>query len=312
MSQRQNKSDSSSFDIIGLIVYIAIYSLMVFYQQKFEQYGEVGNILQGISSQLLLLLSTFVVVAVPKRGYYVSVIMNSFASIRLVFVIITKNYALTVTSLISTLATIILISIIHVFYQKVIKNYNDLIKANMILKEKDEKLTYLAYYDILTGLPNRQLFIERIDEAINLIDPVPFTVVAANIDNFKFINNEFGNNAGDAVLCSYSKKLRRFCGNSMFLARINGDEFGIIVYGKESEATILNYIEAIREIVAEPIKFMNTKIYVTVSFGVASYPLNASDSTEILKCVNSALSFSKLNGKNKHCFYNNISNSLNK
>ncbi len=312
MSQRHNKSESSYFDIIGLIVYIAIYSLMIFYQQKFEQYGEVGNILQGISSQLLLLLSTFVVVAIPKSGYYVSVILNVLASLRLVIVIISQDYTLTVISLISTLATIILISIIHVFYQKVIKNNNDLIKANMILKEKDEKLTYLAYYDILTGLPNRQLFIERIDEAINLIDPVPFTVVAANIDNFKIINNEFGNNAGDAVLCSYSKKLRKFCGNSMFLARINGDEFGIIVYGKESEATILNYIEAIREIVAEPIKFMNTKIYVTMSFGAASYPLNASDSTEILKCVNSALSYSKFNGKNRHCFYNNITNSSNK
>src|SRR5574344_1239163 len=106
MSDRHNKSESSYFDIIGLIVYSAIYSLMIFYQQKFEQYGEVGNILQGISSQLLLLLSTFVVVAIPKGGYYVSVILNSLASLRLVIVIISQDYTLTVTSLISTLATI--------------------------------------------------------------------------------------------------------------------------------------------------------------------------------------------------------------
>ncbi len=137
MSQRQTKAERSSFDVIGLIIYIAVYSLMVFYQQKFEKYGEVGNILHGISSQLLLLLSTFVVVAVPKKGYYVSIIMNAFALLRLIIVIISQDYPHTVTSLISTLATIILISIIHVFYKKVIKNNNELIKATMILKEKD-------------------------------------------------------------------------------------------------------------------------------------------------------------------------------
>jgi len=303
MSPKSYHKESSSFDVLGLIVYIFIYALMVFYQMKLEAHENAGTILQGISMQLQLLLSTFTVVAIPKFGYYVAFTLNLLSSVRLFAVIFVKHYSNAVTGLISVAATLILISMIHLFYQKIIKSNNELIKTNEQLKEKDEKLTYLAYYDILTGLPNRQLFIEKIDEAINFRETTPFTVISANIDNFKNINNEHGNNGGDAVLCSFSKKLQRFCGNSMFLARINGDEFGIIVYGKESEATILNYIEAIREIVAEPIKFQDVKLYVTMSFGIASYPLNASSSTEILKCVNSALSSSKSNGKNNHFFY---------
>lgn len=294
----------SSFDILILIIYIAIYSLMLFYQNKIESYGNISIVIQGITSQLQLLLSAFIVVAVSKFGYYVALAINIFSALRLIIDVVTIQSGSAITGFISTVATIILITIIHIFYKRIMKNTTELIRTNEELRQKDEKLTYLAYYDILTGLPNRQLFIERIDEAINLKSSVPFTVISANIDNFKLINNDYGNNAGDAVLCSYSKKLKRFCGNSIFLARINADEFGMIVYGKESEDTIVNYIEAIREIVAEPIKFKDVKINVTMSFGVSSYPSDATASTEILKCVNSALSVSKFNGKNMHTFYN--------
>ena len=172
--------------------------------------------IQGITTQLQLLLSSFIVVAVSKFGYYVAMAINIFSALRLMIDVITLQKGSVITGFISTVATIILITIIHIFYKRIMKNTTELIRTNEELRQKDEKLTYLAYYDILTGLPNRQLFIERIDEAINLKSSVPFTVISANIDNFKLINNEYGNNAGDAVLCSYSKKLKRFCGNSIF------------------------------------------------------------------------------------------------
>ena len=95
------------------------------------------------------------------------------------------------------------------------------------------------------------------------------------------------------------------CGNSVFIARINGDEFGFIIYGKGSESSVLNFIDTIKEVISEPIKFNDIKLNITMSFGIAFYPENASDSTEMLKCVSSALSVSKANGKNIHYFYNN-------
>jgi diguanylate cyclase (GGDEF)-like protein len=304
MSDKEIQKKNGSMDIVGPLIYIIIYVIVTLFIPKI---GQLGGPLQGIVSQLLLLFSAFAVVAFPRYGYFAAIganvfqiFMTSMATVRAV-----KNGGSTnaLTGLITCVATIILATIIHIFYRRIVKNNEELLNANRILKAKDEKLTYLAYYDILTSLPNRQLFIEKIDETIT--SSQPFTVIAANIDNFKDINNDLGNNAGDAVLCSYSKKLKKLCGNSTFLARINGDEFGFILFGNETETEILNYIDTIKEVISEPIKFNDVKLNITMSYGVAIYPINATDSTEMLKCVSSALSVAKANGKNTHYFFNN-------
>ncbi|MDO5150686.1 MAG: GGDEF domain-containing protein [Oscillospiraceae bacterium] len=303
MSKKEINKNKSSLDIIAPAIYAIIFIIVMVLQSKAVSLGPKGNILQGVTGQLLLLFSAFVVVAFPRFGYFAAVGVNFIAIIRICIGLFKSGMSNAITGVLTSVATIILVTIIFVFYNRLLKNNAELTESNNMLREKDEKLTYLAYYDILTGLPNRQLFIERIDEAIGTSSP--FTVIAANIDNFKNINNELGNNAGDAVLCSYSKKLKKMCGNSVFLARINGDEFGFIIYGKESESSILNFIDTIKEVIAEPIKFNDIKLNITMSFGIALYPENASDSTEMLKCVSSALSVSKANGKNIHYFYNN-------
>ncbi|MBR3024214.1 MAG: GGDEF domain-containing protein, partial [Oscillospiraceae bacterium] len=286
MADKEIQKKTSSMDVIGPVIYIIIYVIVTLFIPKI---GQLGGPLQGIVSQLLLLFSAFAVVAFPRYGYFAAIganifqiVMTALATIR---AIQHGGTASALTGLITSVATIILATIIHVFYRRIVKNNEELVNANKILKAKDEKLTYLAYYDILTSLPNRQLFIEKIDETIT--SSQSFTVIAANIDNFKDINNELGNNAGDAVLCSYSKKLKKLCGNSIFLARINGDEFGFILFGNESETEILNYIDTIKEVISEPIKFNDVKLNITMSYGVAIYPINATDSTEMLKCVSS-------------------------
>ena len=303
MSNNELKEKKSAIDFIGPAIYLIIYIVA---QLTMPAIGKAGPpFFQGICAQILLLFSAFVVVAFPRYGYYVAVASNLFA-IGSTVISFKHGNQNAITGAMTAITTIVLITIIFIFYKKIIKNNEDLLTANKVLKDKDEKLTYLAYYDILTGLPNRQLFIERIDEAIN--SAAPFTVIAANIDNFKNINNELGNNAGDAVLCSYSKKLKKLCGNSIFLARINGDEFGFILYGTESESGILNYVNTVKEVISEPIRFNDIKVNITMSFGISLYPVNATESTEMLKCVSSALSVAKANGKNTQYFFNNMIN----
>lgn len=303
MSKNETTRNKSAIDFIAPVVYAVIFIFVTILQSKANLMGPKGIILQGVSSQLLILFSAFVVVAFPRFGYYTAVGVNLISIVRIFIALTRFGMSTAVSGLLSSVATIILVTIIFLFNNKLLKSNAELTETNNKLREKDEKLTYLAYYDILTGLPNRQLFIERIDEAIGTSSP--FTVIAANIDNFKNINNELGNNAGDAVLCSYSKKLKKMCGNSVFIARINGDEFGFIIYGKGSESSVLNFIDTIKEVISEPIKFNDIKLNITMSFGIALYPENASDSTEMLRCVSSALSVSKANGKNIHYFYNN-------
>ena len=229
-----NNQNKSSFEIPMVIMYIVIFVAVNILQGKIPVGEKNVSIIPGICTQLLTLFSAFMVVSVPRFGYFAAVLMNGLSAILLIFQISKSGISSKITGLISTIAAIILITIIHAFYKKLLKNNKELLDSNNALREKDEKLTYLAYYDILTGLPNRQMFIERIDEAIS--SNASFTVIAANIDNFKEINNKLGNNAGDAVLCSYSKKLKKMCGNSkIHISLSNEKQFAVAYVIIESE-----------------------------------------------------------------------------
>lgn len=264
----------------------------------------------GICSQIQVLLSTFIVLAVPRKGYFIALILNILNAGLVIMNVVMRGMISSIPGTIIPISTVILITIIHIFSNRVTQkteeltnSYEQLMNTNRIIKEKDEKLSYLAYYDILTGLPNRHLFIEKIDQTILNNSDMQFTVILADIDNFKNINNIYGNSTGDTLLATYAEKLKTFCEDSVFLGRIGGNEYAFIIQGNLTEVNILNYIDKIKNIISEPVKIGNDVISTTASYGIASYPNNALSSSDMLKCVNSAVSYAKANGKNRLCFY---------
>ncbi len=314
------KQKDSLLQLVALIIFILAYSSIVYINTAIMETPTQGppnpdaiarnSIMTGSLAQLQVLLSTFVVLAVPFKGYVSAILLNTINGILIIYRVLVLNIAQAIPGAIVVVSTIILITIIFIFSNRIVqknneisKNYSQLMETNKIIKEKDEKLSYLAYYDILTGLPNRQLFIERLDETILNMPNSPFTVLLADLDDFKHINDTYGNNSGDIMLCSYAEKLKSFCDDSLFLARLGGDEFGIIIQGNMTEANILNYVEKIQNIISEPVQINDTLLSSNISFGIASYPTNAVNSTDILKCVDSAIYFAKTNGKNRPCFY---------
>ena len=328
MKKSENSTDKIMQNI-ALIIFIAAYvgicgfvivkingerrSELINSQFTGEELIKKQAILQstaGILAQIQVLLSAFIVLAVPKKGYICSFALNFVYAISCINAVIRSgNYGI-IPGTIIPIATIFLISIINIFSNKlnqknneISKNYEKLMETNRIIKDKDEKLTYLAYYDILTSLPNRHLFIEKIDETIVNNSNMPFTVVLADLDDFKLINNNYGSSAGDTVLATYAEKFKILCGENVFLGRIGGNEYGFILQGNLSEANILNFIEKVQTILSEPVQIGNDIISATASFGIASYPNNALNSSDILNCINSAVSFAKSNGKNRPCFY---------
>lgn len=264
----------------------------------------------GVCSQLQVLLSTFIVLGAPKKGYITAIIMNIIGLVSCLLKVIVFNVLSSLPGVIIPVSTLILVTIIQVFSNRVnqkneelSKNYEQLMETNRIIRDKDEKLTYLAYYDVLTSLPNRHLFIEKIDETIVNNSNMPFTVILADIDNFKMINNTYGSSSGDVLLATYAEKFKTLCGDSVFLGRIGGNEYGFIIQGNMSEANILNFIEKVQNILSEPVQIGSDIISATASFGIASYPNNAVSSSDMLTCINSAVSYAKSNGKNRPCFY---------
>lgn len=314
------KQKDSVLQVVALIIFILAYSSIVYINTNVQDSPTKGvptpdiiaqkTALTGSLAQLQVLLSTFIVLTVPVKGYISSILLNFVNGCIIVYRIIALDMTQAVPGAIVVVSTIILITIIHIFSNRIVqknieisKNYAQLIETNKIIKEKDEKLSYLAYYDILTGLPNRQLFIEKLDETILNMSNSPFTVLLADLDDFKQVNDTYGNNSGDIMLCTYAEKLKSFCDDSLFLARLGGDEFGIIIQGNMTESNILNYVEKIQNIISEPVQINDTLLSSNISFGIASYPTNAVNSTDILKCVDSAIYFAKSNGKNRPCFY---------
>ncbi len=266
--------------------------------------------ISGALAQIQVLFSAFITLVVHKKGYILALALNTINFILAFAKVINLHAVQAIPGCIIPLSTIILVTIIYVFSNKVVqknkeisKNYAQILETNKMIKEQDEKLSYLAYYDVLTDLPNRQLFIDKLDETILNSSNMPFTVLLSDIDNFKQVNDAYGNNSGDILLNTYAEKLKSFCGDSIFLARVGGDEFGFIIQGSMTEANILNYVEKIQNIISEPVQINDTLIRSTMSLGIASYPNNAVTSSDILKCLDNAIFFAKSNGKNRPCFY---------
>lgn len=206
------------------------------------------------------------------------------------------------------LCTIIIITIIYVYltrtkkmHKELTASYENLIETNRIIQEKDEKLTFLAYYDVLTGMPNRQLFIDKLEDNIN--KQTPCSVIYIDIDDFKKINDIYGHNVGDAMLMEYADRFKKFCGEVNFVGRIGGDEFGIILNGNLTESAIIEYIDKIRRLITEPVDVNGALFRVTMSYGIASYPQDGRTSVEIFRCTDIAVFNAKANGKDRPCFF---------
>ena len=171
--------------------------------------------------------------------------------------------------------------------------------------EERRKAEVLAYYDVLTGLPNRRHFIRELDTQIDNISPhSPTTfLLFLDLDNFKIINDTDGHEAGDLLLKVLAKRIEMAVRPGDIVARIGGDEFAAIVCCDDS---YMNQVaKRILQDVAQPLELCGKQIDVSVSIGITKINKNCADTTILLKQADKAMYQSKQQGKNKFCYYNN-------
>ena len=320
--EKKSGLKDAAYLILGILIFIGLFAFQAANQRTLGQQIEGGifngmakSAINGIVAQLQVLISTFMVVNVPKKGFYTASILNGLNClfIALIGIVLSKQVDKKdyLPGVLIPLCTIVIITIIHLYAQK-ISNTNkelsasnaQLTERNKVIQEKDKKLTFLAYYDVLTGLANRQLFIDKIDELINTAGNVPFTIIYTDIDNFKNINDTYGHNSGDSILSSFADRLKLVCGTSNFIARIGGNEFGVILQGNMSEGTILSFVDRMRTAISEPVIINGVPLRATMSYGITTYPQDARTSEELLKSADIAVLNAKYNGKDRPCFYN--------
>lgn len=172
-------------------------------------------------------------------------------------------------------------------------------------KNIEEKLNYLAYYDALTGLPNKMLFLKHLKESVDnsTKNNTSGALIFLDIDDFKNVNDTLGHDYGDQLLKIISELLKLTLGDERIVSRIGGDEFSILIEKFDNKGELENICHNIRNLFMDPFEIGDKVIYSTVSIGVTMYPRDNTDLNELLKNADTAMYKSKDSGKNKYCFF---------
>jgi diguanylate cyclase (GGDEF)-like protein/PAS domain S-box-containing protein len=172
-------------------------------------------------------------------------------------------------------------------------------------KRTEERLSYLAQYDPLTGLPNRTLFRDRLRSAIARAkrEDRLVAVMFLDIDRFKDINDTLGHLTGDGVLQSVATLLKENLRSADTIARLGGDEFTVIIESISHIDQVGTIAEKMLRAFSQPMMAAGQEIYVTASIGIAVRTADVDDVDELLKHADIAMYHAKQEGRNNYQFY---------
>ena len=163
-------------------------------------------------------------------------------------------------------------------------------------KTAEERLLHDAVHDNLTGLPNRQLFIDRLEAVLAFAksDPqIRATVVVIDLDRFKQVNDSVGIAVGDSILLTLARRLARLLKPQDTLARLTGDQFAMILLSERDPTRLIAFVETIRRTLRAPITFNDREIFLTASIGLALGDAQPNRTEEVLKDAELAMYHAK-------------------
>ena len=182
-------------------------------------------------------------------------------------------------------------------YQAELKNLNKrLVSVN-------HELEHLTLYDQLTGLPNRLLFRDRLQQEINIASEqnLYVTIMLIDIDHFQELNEALGHEEGDLLLKEVSQRLVRTIGSNDTLARLGGDEFAVLMLNNYNDMA-LDAAKMFLEVLEEPIKLSNESISITAKIGITIYPEHGHNVQILLKHMDAAIIAAKRNNESIHVY----------
>lgn len=249
--------------------------------------------INGILSSTQLIISVHLTISYNRIGYRTTLVLNiilfllSFVG----FVIMKQTAAL--TGFITPVIAIVITTFIH----NTLKD----------LKFTTDRLNELAYYDCLTGLPNRQVILDTLQKMTSYRGEIKnnFTVIFADLDNFSDINDSLGHDAGDILLKDVSRRWKRHIKNGNLFGRWGGDEFVFIIRNVTFDNShVISILNKLQNELDKPFLFESQKIYLTSSFGAATFPSDSQNALDLLKYSDIAMYKAKSNNKNNYVFFN--------
>ncbi len=173
-----------------------------------------------------------------------------------------------------------------------------------IQKARDE-LGYQAEHDILTGLPNRTLYFDRLNQAIHKSSRAgtKTAVIFLDLDRFKEINDSLGHETGDKVVISLAKRLESKLREIDTIARFGGDEFIILIEAFKELSDIHEVLHKLNESMKEPFDIDGHTLHLTISTGISIYPDDGTDAEVLIRNADTAMYRAKNDGRNTSHFY---------
>jgi diguanylate cyclase (GGDEF)-like protein len=189
--------------------------------------------------------------------------------------------------------------------QEHLGQFADRVAIGLEYIQKSEELRRRAYFDELTGLPNRESCLLRIDQAIDLAKHNNHCVALmfVDLDEFKSVNDSLGHVAGDELIKQAASRLTRCVGYYGFTARLGGDEFAVLVSFSEGEVTHHRIADAIIKALSEPFAVAGSEVILGASVGTAQFPKDGDNQVELLRKADAAMYRAKSSGRSQKADY---------
>jgi len=164
------------------------------------------------------------------------------------------------------------------------------------VKSQREEITFLAYHDPLTQLPNRAHLKQKLETRFEHSSKHSFSLLFLDLDNFKNVNDTMGHEIGDRILIEVSRRLREEISQDSFCARFGGDEF-ILLLTTTEPSVLETFCNRLITIFREPFRENDLNFYLSASIGIVCYPHHASSAEELIKYADTAMYEAKKRGK---------------
>ncbi len=184
-------------------------------------------------------------------------------------------------------------------------NYIAVFSDITALKQSEARLHHLAHHDALTGLPNRNLFVDRLGQAVARAERGRWVVALLflDLDRFKYVNDTLGHAAGDQLLCDVAERLRACVRESDTVARLGGDEFTVILEGLSRPEEAAEVADKVLASLRRPVTLSGQEVLIGGSIGISLYPPDGTDTRTLIQHADAAMYDAKEAGKNTHRFY---------
>ncbi len=168
-------------------------------------------------------------------------------------------------------------------------------------KAKEEYIEYFARHDYLTNLPNRMDFETVLSEELR--QNRSGALLLFDVDDFKSINDTMGHSFGDEILKQIADRLKKLCDSKVYVARMGGDEFFILVKGAENEAALDCFLTKINQVISQAFVYGAIEEFINCSIGITFYPKDSNNINQLMMNADTAMYRVKKSGKNNYVFY---------